>query len=224
MKILKKSNWFIAMFIYFCVNEILRNLIYKSINEYIISLLTTSILGLFIFIIPYIYILNYFSQVEGVQIKKTLSDLVVIGIYYFLFWLLFRPYPSDYISATGIICTIPALRMLFIVLALILPSFYISIYKENKLTIKDILCSGMFSMIFQYLIIQILVIGTIIWINIETILKKWNVHSYNLAIERSIIVNNRYFLPLLFLTILLDLSVTVLSVEKEKKEFFITKN
>lgn len=211
------------MFIYFCVNEILRNLIYRSINEYIISLLTTSILGLFIFIIPYIYILNYFSQVEGVQIKKTLFDLIVIGIYYFLFWLLFKPYPGDYIDTSAIICTTPTLRMLFIVLILILPIFLYSIYKENNLTKKDILCSGIFSVVFQYLIIQILVIGTIIWLNIEIFLKKWDSHSYNLAIGRSLLVNYRYFFPLLFLIILLTLCFTVLFVRKKKRRILYNK-
>lgn len=217
MKLFKKSNWFIALLIYFFINEILRNLNYKSISVYILCLLITSILGMFICTIPYIYILNYFSQIEKVHIKKVIPDLITMGIYYALFWVLFKPYPGDYIKVPALICTIPTLRMLFIVLIFILPSFYISLYKENKLTLKEILCSGIFSIFFQYVIIQILVIGTIIYMNTEAIFKRWSKDTYNLAFKKSFLINYRYFLPLLALTIIFTLYITILVVKKGEK-------
>lgn len=153
-------------------------------NVYILCLLVTSILGMFICIIPYIYILSYFSQIEKVHIKKVIPDLITMSIYYALFWVLFKPYPGDYIKVPVLICTIPTLRMLFIVFIFILPSFYISLYKENKLTLKEILCSGIFSIVFQYVMIQILVIGTIIYMKTETIFKRWSKDTYNLAFKK----------------------------------------
>lgn len=140
-----------------------------------------------------------------------------MGIYYALFWVLFKPYPGDYIKVPALICTIPTLRMLFIVLIFILPSFYISLYKENKLTLKEILCSGRFSIFFQYVIIQILVIGTIIYMNTEAIFKRWSKDSYNLAFKKSFLINYRYFLPLLALTIIFTLYITILVVKKGEK-------
>ena len=222
--IFQKRWWFILLVLIWILNKIVLCTTWISFIVRITFQLLIVIGGIFLLIIPFFYCLLYFRDLDNkVNFGKALMNIGVIICLYVSYYFLLFPYPGDYVLLIRALFYIRSVRIVFLTFILILPVFFRKTSKEKSLSRKEYIFSFIFALILQFLLVYSLAILETLILNLYEFKTHGTKDEYMYALKNSLLVNNKYIMLFLAISVTVTYACCVLFIIKDHKKVFFDK-